>query len=351
MPADKSTRSIRIPAPDGVIGNSVAMQDVYRLLELAAKSSTAVLILGEIGTGKSFLARALHQSSARNGQAFFKLDCGALGEDHLEQSLFGQGESKGLLEQAKNGTLFLNEIQSLPIRLQSRLLEAMENGCFQRMGNSISVPNKTRLIAASSQDLHRAVLEARFREELFWKLSVLPIALPPLRRREGDIELLANHFLKYFADLHQRSEMTIEPTALKALKNYPWPGNIRELQNYIERGVVLSQSDQLTVEHLPQTVVGDSKAAQTAVFRPTDEQSLIREFVYNRISKSEEDAEDLHKQIVEPVERELLLQIMEACQQTQTKAASRLGINRNTLYKKLVEFGLTKMNSNSGESE
>lgn len=349
MPADKSTRSTRIPAPAGVIGNSAAMQDIYRLLERAAYSTTAVLILGEIGTGKSCLAHALHQSSTRNAQAFLKLDCSTLNEDSLEQRLFGQADAQGLLEQADDSTLFLSEIQSLPIRLQSRLLEVLENGCFQRVGNLIAT--NARLVAASSQDLHRAVMEGRFREELFWKLSVLTIALPPLRRRESDIELLAQHFLKQFAQLHQRNELKIDPAALKALRNYPWPGNIREMQNYIERAVVCCPSDLLTVEYLPQAVVGDSKAAQTAVFRPTDEQSLIREFVYNRISKSEEDAEDLHKQIVEPVERELLLQIMEACQQTQTKAASRLGINRNTLYKKLVEFGLTKSNHIDGGEE
>ena len=137
---------------------------------------------------------------------------------------------------------------------------------------------------------------------------------------------------------------------MKALIAYPWPGNIRELQNYLERAVVGSQSDQLVTELLPNTVMGDAQAAQAAVFRPTDDHSLIREFVFNRLSKSEADAEDLHKQIVEPVERELLLQIMEACQQTQTKAAGRLGINRNTLYNKLVEFGLAKTNNtNEGE--
>jgi DNA-binding NtrC family response regulator len=351
MPAEKSKPRFRFSAPEGVLGCSAAMQDVYRLLHLSANAATPMLILGEVGTGKTLLARTLHQMSARNEEAFIKVDCRSLCEDQLEQELFGKGVASGLFEQAESGTILLNEVQTLPIRLQSRLLGLLEDSCFHRQGELNPVHVNARLIAASSQDLNREVLEGRFREELFWKLSVLPIAVPPLRRRDGDIELLAKNFLKHFSEVHRRSVSSIEPMAMKSLKNYAWPGNVRELQNYIERGVLWTTSDQLTVDGLPNTVVGDSKAAQLAVFRPTDELSLIREFVYNRLSKAEEDAEDLHKQIVEPVERELLLQIMEACQQTQTKAASRLGINRNTLYKKLVEFGLTKSSSNDGDGE
>ena len=178
---------------------------------------------------------------------------------------------------------------------------------------------------------------------------MLPISLPPLRRRVGDIELLVRHFLKVYSTANGRRIDKIHPAALKALTDYPWPGNVRELQNYIERAVVWSTGNQLEPELLPAAVIGDSKAAQAAVFRPTDEESLIREFVYNRLSQAEEDAEDLHKQIVEPVEKELLVQIMQICNNTQTKAATRLGINRNTLYKKLQDYGLTKSNGKPSE--
>jgi DNA-binding NtrC family response regulator len=199
-----------------------------------------------------------------------------------------------------------------------------------------------RIIASTDQDLARHVTEGEFREDLYWRLGVLPIVVPPLRRRGEEIETLVAHFLRVYSDKHQKSVKRIEPDAMNALLAYQWPGNIRELQNYLERGVVLTGGDSLTLEQLPSTVVGDSSASQAAVFRPTDEQSLIREYVYHRISKSAAEADDLHRQIVEPVEKELIAQVMEACQNTQTKAANRLGINRNTLYKKLVEFGLVK---------
>jgi DNA-binding NtrC family response regulator len=352
MRVDKAKNGLRIPPPEGVVGHSAAMQDVYRLLQRSAGVETPVLFLGEIGTGKCLMAWVLHALSERKSRPFLSVDCSSLSEEPLERLLFGRGVASGCFEQAHGGTILLNEIQALPGRLQSKLLTVLHDGCFQRHGERNSIEVRVRLIAATSCDLNRAVSEGSFREELYWKLSVLPIALPPLRRRAGDIELLAQHFLRRFAEMHRRPLSSIESAAMKTLAQYSWPGNVRELQTYMERAVVWSEPEQkqITLESLPQAVVGDSKAAQTAVFRPADELSLIREFVYSRISKAESNAEDLHKQIVEPVERELLLQIMEACHQTQTKAASRLGINRNTLYKKLVEFGLTKSNGEREET-
>lgn len=326
----------------GLVGNSEAMQEVYRLIIQSARVDTPVLLMGETGTGKALLANALHQLSTRANAPLITINGNSLSELQLEHQLFGHGVSSGCIELANEGTLFIDEVHALPPRLQSRMLEFLQASCFERPGELGVVRANIRIIAATDQDINRLITDGQFAEDLFWRLSVLPIAVPPLRRRPDDLEPLVEHFLAFYSAAHQRSIPKLDPAALKALKSYSWPGNIRELQNYIERAIVWLESDHLTTAALPNVVVGDSKASQLAVFRPTDEQSLVREYVYHRISKAESDADDLFKQIVEPVEKELLMQVMEACQQTQTKAAARLGINRNTLYKKLVEFGLAK---------
>lgn len=341
---------------EGLIGASDAMQDVYELTRLAARSSASVLLLGETGTGKELIASALHRLSDRASGPFVRVNCGALTESLLDSELFGHVKGSftdairdrtGRFEAAHGGTIFLDEINSTSSTLQVKLLRVLQEREFERVGDTRTIQVDVRVVAASNCDLSKEVAEGNFREDLFWRLNVLPVYLPPLRRRGQDIELLVRHFLKVYSASNDRHIKDIEPDALAALLSYSWPGNVRELQNYIERATVLCQSDRLIPDLLPDAVIGDSKAAQTAVFRPTDDQALIREFVYNRLSKAEEEAQDLHKQIVEPVEKELLQQILQNCNQTQTKAATRLGINRNTLYKKMVEYGLAKTKSSS----
>jgi transcriptional regulator with PAS, ATPase and Fis domain len=361
MTAETSPNIEANDAPlDGVIGSSEAMREVYRLTRLSARSQASVLLLGETGTGKELIASALHRLSDRSSGPFVRVNCGALTESLLESELFGHVKGSftdavrdrtGRFEAAHGGTIFLDEINSTSLTLQVKLLRVLQEREFERVGDTKTVQVDVRVVAASNCDLNKEVAEGRFREDLFWRLNVLPILLPPLRRREGDIELLVHEFLEVYSVKNGRPTRKIHPDAMKALVNYPWPGNVRELQNYIERAVVWSQGDRLELDCFPDAVVGDSKSAQSAVFRPTDEQSLIREFVYNRLSRADDQAEDLHKQIVEPVEKELLMQIMQNCNNTQTKAASRLGINRNTLYKKLQEYGLTKSNGKTGDQK
>ena len=345
---------------DGVIGHSAAMRKVYQLTRLSAVSNASVLLLGETGTGKELIASALHQLSDRASGPFVRVNCGALTESLLDSELFGHvrgsftdavRDRTGRFEAAHGGTIFLDEINSTSSTLQVKLLRVLQEKAFERVGDTKTIQVDVRVIAASNCDLRTEVAEGRFREDLYWRLNVLPISLPPLRRREGDIELLVRHFLDFYNQSNHRHIKKIHTDALKALTEYQWPGNVRELQNYIERAVVWSAGDQLLTSQLPAVVTGNSTNAQEAVFRPTDEQSLISEFVYHRLSKSDQNAEDLHKQIVEPVEKELLIQIMQACNNTQTKAASRLGINRNTLYKKLTEYGLTKANGKADDKQ
>ncbi len=344
----------------GIIGRSPAMMDVYDMTLRSARSNACVLLLGETGTGKELIATALHQLSPRASGPFVRVNCGALTESLLESELFGHVRGSftdavrnrtGRFEAAHGGTIFLDEINSTSSTLQVKLLRVLQEKEFERVGDTQTLTVDTRVIAASNCDLSREIAEGRFREDLFWRLNVLPIHLPPLRRRSEDIPLLIDHFLKVYNEANGRQINEVHPDAMSAMTSYRWPGNVRELQNYIERSVVLADGDVLTPELLPRCVLGDAPQADAAIFRAHDDQSLIQEFVYNGIQKAGQEAVDLHKRIVEPVEKELLKQVLDACNQTQTRAASCLGINRNTLYKKMKEYGLEKGSDKTGNGK
>ncbi|MFN9539138.1 MAG: sigma-54 interaction domain-containing protein [Planctomycetota bacterium] len=339
------------PADFGLIGESPAMREVYRLTALAARSNASVLLLGETGTGKELIAGALHRLSARSTAPFVRVNCGALPETLLDSELFGHVKGSftdairdraGRFEAATGGTILLEDIHSTSYTLQVKLIRVLQERQFERVGESRSVEVDVRVIAASNRDLAKEVSEGRFREDLFWRLNVLPIQLPPLRRRREDIEPLIRHFLGIYGQLNERQIDDVEPAALAAMVEYNWPGNVRELQNYVERAVVLATGRVLERSLLPVCVTGGPQDVQSAVFRPTDDQSLLREFVFNQLSRAGKEASNLYDQIVLPLEKELLHQVMENCRQVQTKAAQCLGMNRNTLYKKLKEHGLDK---------
>ena len=351
MPAKSPFEAIDGSPLEGLVGHSPAMTEVYRMTRMAAKSNASVLLLGETGTGKELIASALHQLSDRDSGPFVRVNCGALTESLLASELFGHVKGSftdavkdrtGRFEAAHGGSIFLDEINSTSSTLQVKLLRVLQEREFERVGDTKTISVDVRVIAASNCDLAKTVAEGHFREDLLWRLNVLPINLPPLRKRSGDVRLLADHFLKVYTKKNHSPVTSIAPEAMEALVQYNWPGNVRELQNYIERAVVLAQGTVLESYLLPCSVTGDRADAARAVFRPSDEESLVSEFVYNRISKAEDNTDDLYRQIVAPVERELLVQVMENCNHTQTKAAQLLGINRNTLYKKLQECGLGK---------
>lgn len=339
------------PAAHGLIGNSPAMQAVYRLIEKAAACQSSVLLLGETGTGKELVAAALHQLGARRSAPFVRVNCGALPESLLDSELFGHVKGSftdavrdrtGRFEAATGGTIFLDEINSTSSTLQVKLLRVLQEREFERVGDSRTIPVDVRVIAASNRDLAREVAGGQFREDLFWRLNVLPIHLPALRRRKEDIRPLLEHFLRLYSSSLNKPLMRIAPAALEALVGYNWPGNVRELQNYMERAAVLAEGDQLTPDLLPECVTGNSVQSQSAVFRPTDQAGLIREFVFDAISRAEPEADNLHDRIVNPVEKELLIQILQQTGGVQKRAAQRLGMNRNTLHKKLKEHGLER---------
>ncbi len=337
-----------IPSPlAGLIGNSRSMQQVYDLTHRAARSRASVLLLGETGTGKELIATALHSLSNRCSGPLVKVNCGALTESLLESELFGhvQGAYTGAVnnrtgrfEAAHMGTLFLDEINSTSSMLQVKLLRVLQEREFERVGDTKTVQVDVRVIAASNLDLHKEVSEGRFRADLFWRLNVMPIQIPPLRSRRDDIPLLVDHFLSLYSAENGRSVNRVEPPAMQALRDYSWPGNVRELQNYIERGVILADGNVLTRDLLPGVVTGEGTGDE-AVYPVGDPQNLVREFVFNELA-SANGSNDLHQRVVNPVERELIIQVMQSCNNKKIKAAERLGINRNTLHKKLKEYGL-----------
>jgi DNA-binding NtrC family response regulator len=344
----------------GVIGNAAAMQEVYRITRRVAASNASVLLLGETGAGKEVIANAIHQLSNRNTGPFVKVNCGALSESLLESELFGHvrgaftgavGNRAGRFEAAHSGTIFLDEINSTSMHLQVKLLRVLQQKQFERVGDTETVSVDTRVIAASNRDLAEEIKHERFREDLYWRLNVVPIEIPPLRKRREDIPALVGHFLQVYSALNDRYVVHIDRKAMQCLQDYHWPGNVRELQNYIERSVVMADSDELTCELLPEIVTGKSSSTTATNNEPTpkwDFESLSREVVQEGIRVADSDSSNLHSSIVDRVEKELIAQVLATCNYVQTKAATRLGINRNTLHKKMKDYNLEGLEPSDG---
>lgn len=324
------------------------MQRVYELTRKVARSKASVLLLGETGTGKELIAKAIHQLSRRASGPFVRVNCGALTESLLESELFGHvrgsftgavANRTGRFEAAHTGTLFLDEINSTTPKLQVKLLRVLQEREFERVGDTHTLRVDVRVIAAANCDLRAEVDAGRFREDLFWRLNVVPIHLPPLRERREDIPALVGHFLNVYNDENDRYVVHIAHDALEALQNYHWPGNVRELQNYTERAIVMAEGDELTLDLLPECVLGKEKRS-SVLRQPLDLETLTFELVRAGLQGAGAQEDALHTKIVNRVEREVIAQVMNECQNVQIKAARRLGINRNTLHKKLEEYGL-----------
>jgi len=309
----------------GIIGRSPALRNVLRQFEVVAPTPATVLIWGETGTGKELLARALHARSARGSWPFVACNCAAIPTGLLESELFGHEKGAytsaasrriGRFEHADHGTIFLDEIEELPLELQPKLLRFLQEGEFERLGSSRSLRVDTRIVAATNVNLHDLVETKRFRADLFYRLNVFPIRVPPLRERKDDIPLLATHFVVDFSHRLNRSIQSIPSSAMQALVDHDWPGNIRELQNLIERAVILSTGGVL---ELPEPVFDESTVSAT-----------------DRIAAL---------QTLQEVER---AHILRALRQTNwilagpRGAAQRLGVNRSTLQFRMKKLGIVK---------
>jgi DNA-binding NtrC family response regulator len=345
---------LRNPADDnatpleGIIGDSPAMQAVYAMTRRVAASTASVLLVGETGTGKELIARAIHDLSPRGSGPFVRVNCGALSESLLESELFGHvrgsftgavANRAGRFEAAHTGTIFLDEINSTTPKLQVKLLRVLQEREFERVGDTETIQVDTRVIAASNRELLDEVARETFREDLYYRLNVVPIYLPPLRNRREDIPTLINHFLTIYNRANNRSVGQVTPAAMEALSRHHWPGNVRELQNVVERCVILAEGDELTLDLLPPSFRGEQPAVSMPG-RGGDLDSLSRDLVEQGMVTAPEGDANLFERVVSRVERELISQMLAACDGVQLKAAARLGINRNTLRKKLVEHGL-----------
>ncbi len=334
----------------GIIGCSPALQEVIRTTRRVAPSRACVLIVGETGAGKELIARAIHDLSPRSTGPYIRVNCGALTESLLESELFGHMKGSftgavdnrtGRFEAAHAGSIFLDEINSTSPKLQVKLLRVLQEGEFERVGDNNTKKVDTRIIAATNRDLLEESEAGRFREDLYYRLNVVPVYLPPLRERREDVEPLVLFFLQRYAEQNRREMRKVHPEAMRLLREHDWPGNIRELQNYVERAVILGTGTELRVEDLPPQLRGQTPPRP---IRPrggsTDLSALCSELVRQGVRAAGPSSNDLYDRIVGRVERELIQQVLQQCDRVQIKAAARLGINRNTLHKKLSEFRL-----------
>jgi two-component system, NtrC family, response regulator PilR len=314
-----------------IIGQSPKMMALYDLLEKVSPTKTNILIAGESGTGKELVAKAIHYNSPRKEKPFVTLNCGAIPESLIESELFGHmkgaftdaiATKKGLFEVADEGTIFLDEISELPLLMQVKLLRVLQDKEFKRVGGTEDILVDVRIISATNKDLEEGVKEKRFREDLFYRLNVIQIKLPPLRDRKEDIQILANHFLKKYSEELSKNILKITPEALQILLNYDYPGNVRELQNIIERAVALESSQELTAYNLSSYLSG---------------QPLLKKGPIDIEIPSE--GIDLEK-MVEDLERTLLLKALDKTKGIKKKAAELLHINFRSMRYRLEKYGL-----------
>lgn len=308
----------------GVVGNNPQMRRVVEIARQIAPTNTTVLITGESGTGKELIARAIHNNSPRRHRNFVALNCAALSEGILESELFGHEKGaftgaaalrRGRFEYADGGTLFLDEVGDMPMSTQIKLLRVLEDGEIMRVGSNDPIRVDVRLISATNRDLNAAIAEKAFREDLYFRLKVVTLALPPLRERAEDIALLADYFMKEFSRQHGKTITALSPAALQALQAYTWPGNVRELRNAVETMVALAQGNTLDVQQLPPEIPGAVRPGPSAA--------------------------SLGTMTLEEAERQLIANALRATEGNRQEAARRLGIGERTLYRKIKDYGLS----------
>ncbi len=315
---------------ENIVARGPRMQQIFESMKKIAEVSSTVLITGESGTGKELVARALHYNSARRDKTFIPVNCGAIPENLLESELFGHvkgaftGAShtkKGLFEEADEGTIFLDEIGELPLLLQVKLLRVLQEGEVRRVGDTKSVKVNVRLIAASIRDLDAETREGRFRDDLFYRLNVMTLHLPPLRERKEDIALLVEHFLKKYSVKLKKTVERVDPGALALLMKYDWPGNVRELENVIERAVVLAENPVIGPEDIPEDIgLGSSRARLTIPFLGESDLSI--------------------KKVERKVEEELIRRALLRTKGNRTQAAKLLEISHRALLYKIKEYSI-----------
>ncbi len=313
---------------EGMLGVSLPMQEVFKRIVEAASEDISVLITGETGTGKDMVASAIHRRSRRSNGPYVAVNTGAISSELIASELFGREKgaytgavesAKGHFEQAHGGTIFLDEISTINEKAQVSLLRVLETKTFRRVGGEKDICANVRVIAATNEHLEEAVRQKRFREDLFYRLDVFRIHVPPLRERPGGVALLTNHFVPHFNAIYKKNVRAIAKETWACLRNYPWPGNVRELKNVIQRAVLMARGQELTPDLLPLRMRTLSSSQRTAADQPGP----------------------IHVGMtLDSVEREFILMTLTATQGNKKEAAQQLGISRRALYDKLRKHGL-----------
>jgi DNA-binding NtrC family response regulator len=339
-----------------IIGASQRMLDIYQIIEKVADTPSTVLITGESGTGKELIATALHEHSSRKGAPYIKINCAAIPKTLMESELFGYergaftgavSSKPGRFELADGGTLFLDEIAEIPAEMQVKLLRALQESEFERVGGIKTIRVNVRIVTATNRDLKKEIDAGHFREDLFFRLNVVPVVLPALRERTEDIELLVRHFVaKYNKKLKKHVE-SFSPEALTVLQGYGWPGNIRELENVVERTLLFADVDVITPNELPPEIRSNSEVKEKAVvtapiqLRPAPVVQATGEF----------SMKDIVKQATSEIERDLIVKALEETGGNVTQAAKKLKISRKGLQLKMKELGLRDDVSGEGDKD
>ena len=334
----------------GFVGGAPSMQQVFKLIGQLAASDATALITGESGTGKELVARAIYHHSNRNQQPFLAVNCAAIPEQLLESELFGHERGSftgatlqriGKFEQCNHGTLFLDEIGDMTPATQTKVLRVLQSGTFERVGGNQPIKVDVRIIAATNKALEQAVAARQFREDLFYRLNVVRIHIPPLRERREDIRLLVNYFLKKFARDQHQSPKSITSGVIKALEQYHWPGNVRELENAVRRALVMAKGDAILLGDLPGEITGQGAGSSASApvgagdAAVSDVSQLARQlFQWAR--------REPKLKIIPSVERELVIQALKETNGNQVHAARLLGITRATLRKRVEKFGIQR---------
>jgi nitrogen regulation protein NR(I) len=339
----------------GIVGRSEAMQQVFKMIGQVAGTDATALITGESCTGKELVARAIYHHSNRNSQPFLAVNCAAIPEQLLESELFGHERGAftgatlqriGKFEQCNGGTIFLDEIGDMTPATQTKILRVLQSGTFERVGGNTPIKVDVRIIAATNKPLEEAVAAREFREDLFYRLNVVRIHIPPLRERREDVRLLVNYFLKKFARDQETAPKSVSGGVTKALEQYHWPGNVRELENIVRRALVVAKGDAILLSDLPADIAGQAPApsasapmsagpASAGEAGGTDVVSLARKlFQWAR--------KDPKLKLIPAVERELVLQALKETNGNQVQAAKLLGITRATLRKRIEKFGIQR---------
>ncbi|ORJ60419.1 sigma-54-dependent transcriptional regulator [Geothermobacter hydrogeniphilus] len=314
-----------------IIGNSTPITELKKQISIAAPTSGWVLITGENGTGKELVARAIYQHSRRNSKPFVEVNCAAIPEELIESELFGHEKGaftgattarKGKFDQANGGTLFLDEIGDMSLKTQAKILRILQEHKFERVGGNRTIEVDVRVIAATNKDLEAEIEAGNFREDLYYRLNVLPFHVPPLRERRADIPQLAEHFLNFFCSKESRESKRLDSEAINALSAYSWPGNVRELKNIIERLVIMVPDAVITCDHLPAAIAGGKRNGR----RSATVSNITRETSF-RVAREE-------------FEKEFLLQKLEENDWNISRTAEAIEIERSNLHRKIKSFGI-----------